>query len=186
MEGVTASSCYMGHDSMSPKYLPGLLMPLIITGMMLLLWAGSQVLARVHPKFSGMQIDQSLNALGMVLMSLYVAVCKAVFNIFECRQNPSAPNTLRSHDGFLCFGEEVQHMLPAAVLGALVYVVVFSSVYVWVIVQAPSKYQDSAGFRLRTHFLLNKWHPERWFWGILFVTRNLICSLIPSLTTDGS
>lgn len=77
-------------------------------------------------------------------------------------------------------------MLPAAVLGALLYVVVFSAVYVWVIVQAPSKYQESAGFRLRTHFLLNKWHPERWFWGILFVARNLICSLIPSMTTDGS
>lgn len=77
-------------------------------------------------------------------------------------------------------------MIPAAVFGALLYVVVFSSVYLWVIVKAPSKFQESASFRLRTHFLLNKWHPEKWFWGILFVTRNLLCSLIPSLTTDGS
>merc|ERR1719159_349579 len=77
-------------------------------------------------------------------------------------------------------------MIPAFCCGVLVYVVVFFSVYVWVIVQAPNKYQDSASFRLRAHFLLNKWHPERWFWGILFVARNLMCSLIPSLTTDGS
>merc|ERR1719486_1661111 len=99
----------------------------------MLFWGGSQVLARLNPRFESMKLDQSINALGMVLMSLYITVCKSVFNIFECRTNPSAPNTLRSHDGFLCFGEGVQGMIPAAVFGALLYVVVFSSVYAWVI-----------------------------------------------------
>jgi hypothetical protein len=114
---------------MGPKYLPGLFLPVIITGIMMSFWALSQILARVSDRFEAMKMDQSINALGMVLMSLYISVCKAVFNIFECRENPSAPNTLRSHDGFLCFGEGVQGMIPAAVIGALVYVVVFSSVY---------------------------------------------------------
>lgn len=171
---------------MGPKYLPGLFLPVSIIGVMMTFWALSQFSVQLSARFEAMKLDQSINALGMVLMSLYISVCKAVFNIFECRQNPSAPNTLRSHDGFICFGDEVQDMIPAAIFGALVYIVVFSSVYVWVVVKAPSKYQDSASFRLRTHFLLNRWHPEKWFWGILFVTRNLICSLIPSLTTDGS
>jgi len=186
LDTTTFSSCHFGHDSMGPKYLPGLFMPVVIIGVMMTFWAVSQILAHLSPQCEAMKMDQSINALGMVLMSLYICVCKAVFNIFECRQNPSAPDTLRSHDGFLCFGDEVQDMIPAAILGALIYVVVLNSVYIWVIVKAPSKYQDSASFRLRAHFLLYKWHPERWFWGILFLTRNLICSLIPSLTTDGS
>lgn len=186
LDTMTSSSCHFGHTSMGPKYLPGLFLPVVITGMMIIFWGASQILSRFSSRFEAMKMDQSINALGMVLMSLYISVCKAVFNIFECRTNPSAPKTLRSHDGFLCFGEGVQGMIPAAVLGALFYVGIFSSVYLWVIVKAPSKYQDSESFRLRTHFLLSKWHPEKWFWGILFVTRNLICSLIPSLTTDGS
>jgi hypothetical protein len=181
-----SSSCHFGHESMGPKYLPGLFFPVVTTGIMITLWASSQILARVSSRFEAMKLDQTVNALGVVLMTMYITVCKAVFNIFECRTNASAPNTLRSHDGFLCFGDDVQVMIPAAVMGALLYVGAFSTVYLWVIVKAPSKYQDSESFRLRTHFLLNKWHPEKWFWGILFVTRNLLCSLIPSMTTDGS
>lgn len=181
-----SSSCHFGHKSMGPKYLPGLLFPVVTTGVMITLWVSSQILARASSRFEAMKMDQTINALGVVLMTMYISVCKALFNIFECRPNPSAPNTLRSHDGFLCFGQDVQTMLPAAVMGAMLYVGAFSTVFLWVIVKAPSKYQESESFRLRTHFLLNKWHPEKWFWGILFVTRNLLCSLIPSITPDGS
>lgn len=186
IDGVTASSCYVGNEGMSPNYLPGLMMPVAITGMMLSLWGISQLLARVAPRFAPMKMDQSINALGMVLMSMYIAVCKAVFNLFECRTNPSAPDTLRSHDGFLCFGDDVMDMMPAAVLGALLYIVAFGALYLWVIARAPAAYQNDAAFRLRTDFLLRRWHPESWFWGIFFLMRNLACSLVPSITTDGS
>jgi hypothetical protein len=163
LDSMSSSSCHFGHESMGPKYLPGLFLPVVITGVMIIFWGASQIIARLWARFEAMQMDQSINAVGMVLMSLYIAVCKSAFNIFECVPNPSAHDTLRSHDGFLCFGEGVQGMIPAAVLGALVYVAVFSSVYAWVIVKAPSKYQESTSFRLQTHFLLNKWHPRNGF-----------------------
>jgi len=85
----------------------------------------------------------------------------------------------------LCMGDDVVDMLPAAVIGALTYIVAFGSLYLWVIRKAPEYYAD-AGFRLRTNFLLQRWHPEFWFWGIIFLLRNLLCSLVPSITTDGS
>lgn len=186
IDGVTASSCYTGKDSLGPSYLPGLLLPVIFTGAMLAMWAVSQLLARASPsRFSPMKRDQSINALGVVLMTMYIAVCKAVFNIFECKENPSAPKTLRSHDGFLCLGADVMGLIPSAVLGALMYIVAFGAVYVWVIARAPSAYQHSAGFRQRTDFLLRRWHPEFWFWGIFFLMRNLACSIVPSVVTDG-
>lgn len=186
MDGMTASSCYFGNDTLSPNYLPGLLLPVIVIGMMLVMWGLSQLLARTSSRFAPMKMDQSINALGMVLMTMYIAVCKAVFNIFECKTNPSAPKTLRSHDGFLCSGDDVVDMIPMAVLGALVYIIAFGALYVWVIARAPSAYQSDAGFRLRTDFLLRRWHPEFWFWGIFFLLRNLACSVVPSISTDGS
>jgi len=182
----SASACYFGYSGMGPKYLPGLMLPIGITGMMLVMWVSSQLLARYHSRFHGMKLDQSLNALGMILMSLYVAVCKAVFNIFECRTNPSATKTLRSHDGFLCLGNDVMKMVPASMVGALLYIVAFNALYIWVIARAPSAYQHQASFRLSTDFLLRRWHPEFWFWGILFTLRNLLCSLIPTILTSGN
>jgi len=186
LEAVTASSCYMGNDTLGPSYLPGLLMPAIITGALMAMLAVSQLLPLASSRFSPMKLDQSINALGMVLMTMYIAVCKAVFNIFECRENPSAPYTLRSHDGFLCLGDDVMGMIPMAVSGALLYIVAFGALYIWVIARAPSAYQNDARFRLRTDFLLGSWHPQFWYWGIFFLVRNLVCSLVPSVLTDGS
>jgi len=55
-----------------------------------------------------------------------------------------------------------------------------------VIARAPSAYQHQASFRLSIDFLLRRWHPEFWFWGILFTLRNLLCSLIPTILTSGN
>lgn len=184
---LTASSCHFGDDELAAKYLPGLLMPVAVVVIM----AGEVVLSRLFNKvkprmFTRWNSDQAINACGLVIMSLYVSVCKAVFNILECRENPSAPQTLRNHDGFHCMGEDVQSVFPALICGVLLYIVAFSAMYVWVIVRAPSAYANDSGFRLRTDFLLRRWHPELWYWGIFFLFRNLLCSLVPSVTTDVS
>lgn len=189
IDGVTALSCYFGNASMRPNYLPGLLMPPILAAMMIALWGATCLLAKCTTKASPMKIDQSINALGVVLMSMYIAVCKATFNIFECRKNPSAPKTLRGHDGYLCMaegGKEALEMMPAAVCGILVYVVAFGTAYTWIIARAPNAYQNNAGFRMRTNFLLHRWHPEFWYWGIFFLLRNLLCSVVPSITPDAT
>lgn len=186
IDGVTALSCYFGKESMQPNYLPGLLMPIFLAAMMVMLWGATQLLAKCVRRITPMKLDQSLNALGMVFMGVYIAVCKAIFNIFECRRNPSAPQTLRSHDGFLCMGDEVKAVLPAFVCGLLLYIIAFGAGYIWIIARAPAAFQNDAGFRVRTHFLLHRWHPEYWYWGIFFLLRNLLCSLVPSITPDGS
>jgi len=184
---LTASSCHFGDDVLAAKYLPGLLMPVAVVVIM----AGEVLLSRLFNKlkprwFTPWSGDQAINACGLVVMSLYVSVCKAVFNILECRENPSAAQTLRNHDGFHCLGDDVQSVFPALVCGVLLYIVAFSAMYIWVIVRAPSAYANDSGFRLRTDFLLRRWHPELWYWGIFFLFRNLLCSLVPSVTTDAS
>jgi len=186
IDGVSALSCYLGKESMQPNYLPGLLMPIFLAAMMMMLWGASRLLAKCVRRITPMKLDQSLNALGMVFMAMYIAVCKAIFNIFECRRNPSAPQTLRSHDGFLCMGDEVKAVLPAFVCGLLLYIVAFGAGYIWIIARAPAAFQNDPGFRVRSHFLLHRWHPEYWYWGIFFLLRNLLCSLVPSITPDGS
>jgi hypothetical protein len=117
---LTASSCHFGDDELAAKYLPGLLMPVAVVVIM----AGEVVLSRLFNKvkprmFTRWNSDQAINACGLVIMSLYVSVCKAVFNILECRENPSAPQTLRNHDGFHCMGEDVQSVFQALFCGVL-------------------------------------------------------------------
>jgi len=121
---LTASSCHFGDDVLAAKYLPGLLMPVAVVVIMAGLVLFSWLFSKVKPKlFSPWNPDQAINACGLVVMSLYVSVCKAVFNVLECRENPCvhdrhtqqslavlecAPDTLRNHDGFICLGEDVR------------------------------------------------------------------------------
>jgi len=60
----------------------------------------------------------------------------------------------------------------------------FASLYIYVIVRAPVLYQEGSGFKQRFGFLLNRWHPRTYYWGVIFLTRNILCSLVPSMTTD--
>lgn len=83
-------------------------------------------------------------------------------------------------------GDEVKAVLPAFVCGLLLYIVAFGAGYIWIIARAPAAFQKDPGFRVRSHFLLHRWHPEYWYWGIFFLLRNLLCSLVPSITPDGS
>eukprot|EP00931_Biecheleriopsis_adriatica_P020916 TRINITY_DN13830_c1_g1_i1.p1 TRINITY_DN13830_c1_g1~~TRINITY_DN13830_c1_g1_i1.p1 ORF type:complete len:807 (+),score=154.43 TRINITY_DN13830_c1_g1_i1:110-2422(+) len=181
---LLAPACYLGSSGLAAKYIPGVLTPVIIASMLLLMVLASHVMAKATDRITPMQPNKVFNTYGVVLMGLYVAVVKSTVNIFEGRTNPSAPATLRAYDGFLYYSDDMISLLPVATLGILVYMVGFASLYVYVIVRAPALYQEGSGFKQRFGFLLNRWHPRTYYWGVIFLTRNILCSLVPSMTTD--
>eukprot|EP00931_Biecheleriopsis_adriatica_P019215 TRINITY_DN13172_c1_g1_i1.p1 TRINITY_DN13172_c1_g1~~TRINITY_DN13172_c1_g1_i1.p1 ORF type:complete len:1242 (-),score=216.78 TRINITY_DN13172_c1_g1_i1:42-3767(-) len=182
---LLATSCYAGGHHLAIKYMPGLIIPINIACMLLLMWGVSHAMARVSSRVSPMQLDQVMNTFGTVLSGLYVAIIKSTLSIFEARSNPSAPPTLRSYDGFYYLGEEMLSLIPAAALGILAYIVGVASLFVWVVLRAPALHQQSSTFKIRFAFLLKRWHPSCWYWGIFFLMRNVLCSLVPSITSDG-
>jgi len=184
---MLSPECHFGHDSLAIRYLPGLFIPLGVVSVMAVMWAGSLVLSQIMSKHvSPMKVDPAINALGAVIMAFYVGICKSVFDVFECRENASAPKTMRGHDGFLCLwdnGPEAQRMLPAAAVAILIYIIAFGAVYIYIVVIAPSRSRD-ASFQTRFAFLLQRWHPACHLWGVVFIMRNVLCSLVPSITPD--
>eukprot|EP00931_Biecheleriopsis_adriatica_P011821 TRINITY_DN1128_c0_g1_i8.p1 TRINITY_DN1128_c0_g1~~TRINITY_DN1128_c0_g1_i8.p1 ORF type:complete len:1253 (+),score=250.76 TRINITY_DN1128_c0_g1_i8:76-3834(+) len=181
---LLAPACYLGSGGLAAKYIPGVLTPVVIASMLLLMMAVAHVLAKRTSRVSPMQPNKVFNTFGVVLMGLYVAVVKSTVNLFEGRTNPSAPATLRAYDGFLYYSDEMVSLVPVAVLGILVYMVGFASLYIYVIVRAPVLYQEGSDFKQRFGFLLNRWHPRTYYWGVIFLSRNILCSLVPSMTTD--
>jgi len=174
-------SCYLGYSPYYALYLPGVTVPVILVTAMFIMWSFSKV-----SRCMEINRDNAVNTLGTVFLALYVGVCKPVFGIFECRGNASAPDTVRMHDGFICFpSAELTSTLPIAVICILVYVVGFVCLYLWVILRAPQKFLASSSFRMKFRFILSRWHPSCWFWGIFVLFRNVLCSLVPSMTADG-
>jgi len=56
IDGVSALSCYLGKESMQPNYLPGLLLPILLAGMMMMLWGVSRLLAKCVRRITPMKL----------------------------------------------------------------------------------------------------------------------------------
>jgi hypothetical protein len=90
-----------------------------------------------------------------------------------------------SYDGFLCWGEEVNGLLPLTIFVILFFVVGGGGIYGYVVVMGPTKYHSSQIFRQRFRFVLARWHPTWYWWGALQVARNLAMCLVPVVTSEG-
>lgn len=139
---------------------------------------------KVVPKIHRMDGDYVVSTMGTVLTALYIAVCKCIVNIFECRQNPSAPTTMSSHDGFMCLDPAIMGVLPVAILGVLVFTIGLPALLAWVLATGPKRYHVDQSFRKRFGFLVNKWNPRWYYWGLIVMLRNLMVSLIAVMTPD--
>jgi hypothetical protein len=90
---------------------------------------------------------------------------------FECNENPSGPATLAQFRDVVCGSDERTAGLPAMVLGILLYLVGFYIVFVWAAYVAPSKWME-INFREQWKFMLTRWRPAVWYWGLALMTRN--------------
>lgn len=182
---ILSISCYTGHGNFTRTYLPGFLAPLVVVLMLLVLVCASSILSRITRRVHPMGWAATVNTLGLVMLAMYVGICKSTFNIFTCRTNPSAPDTMQLYDGYLCLGEAVRPTIPLAIVGVIVYIFASLALFIYVVAVTPSRYQVDEGFRMQYRFLLDRWHPEVWYWGVLNLIRNVLVSLVPAMTTDG-
>jgi len=176
-------SCFFGFGLPS-RYLPGVMVPPFFCLLMFAIWGSSVIGNKIVPKIHRMDGDYMISTMGTVLTALYIAVCKCIVNIFECRKNPSAPTTMSSHDGFMCLDEAILVVLPIAILGILVFTIGLPALLAWVLTTGPKRYHVDLSFRKRFGFLVNKWNPRWYYWGLIVMLRNLLVSLIAVMTPD--
>jgi len=176
-------SCFLGFD-LAARYIPGVMVPPVFCFLMFVIWGVSVIGNKIFSKIHRMDGDYVINTMGTVLTALYIAVCKCIVNVFECRSNPSAPATMKTHDGFMCFDKAILGVLPFAILGILVFTIGLPALLAWVLHTGPKKYHVDLTFRKRFAFLVTKWNPRWYYWGLVIMIRNLLVSLIAVMTTQ--
>jgi len=127
-----------------------------------------------------MKLDPTINTAGMVIQVMYVMQCKDAFAYFNSKENPSGKDTLVSFPDVIFASDEHFGFGPVLITIYLwaAYVIGTYSVFVWVVVNARKKVHNKR-FTARFRFVLARWRPECWFWGLLMLARNLGIALIP-------
>ena len=113
----------------------------------------------------------------MLYSALYISLVKMVVAYFECVPNPSADATLNKYKQVVCHTSDHTTGTPAMALGMIFYVFGFFTLCLWMNIKAPEKFVDKR-FRARCKFLVNRWRADVWYWGSVYMVRNLVLALI--------
>jgi hypothetical protein len=161
-------SCVLGQ-SFEVQYWCSILVPLYVVLSTVIGFGVTQVLP--VPSSWKMRFNQTVSMIGMFMSALYVTLIKVVLLYFECNENPSAPSTLAKFRDTLCDSDERTAGMPAMVIGMLLYLVGFYMAFVWAAFVAPSKWME-VNFREQWKFMLTRWRPAVWYWGVALMSRN--------------
>eukprot|EP00442_Polarella_glacialis_P053660 CAMPEP_0115128128 /NCGR_PEP_ID=MMETSP0227-20121206/50894_1 /TAXON_ID=89957 /ORGANISM="Polarella glacialis, Strain CCMP 1383" /LENGTH=610 /DNA_ID=CAMNT_0002532513 /DNA_START=1318 /DNA_END=3153 /DNA_ORIENTATION=+ len=142
------------------------------------------------------------NCGGIVLQILFVVFCKEAVAFHVVMQHPKAPDTLAGYPDIIHYSPEHLnflwfHVLQVSICIAgfysyVLYVCVvapalqvsicvagFYSYVLYVCVVAPSRMHVDAGFTKRNTFILGRWRPSWYGWGLVTLLRNLLITLVP-------
>jgi len=112
---------------------------------------------------------------------------KHVVTYFECAPNPGSttPDTLANYRDVICDSDERNSAMPAMLFGLLVYCFGFYLLNCYLAWVAPIQWNDSR-FRQYARFLVNRWRPDFWWWGVALLTRNVLVASSGLFGTDVS
>jgi uncharacterized membrane protein len=168
--------CIVGNDFV-PQYYVSLLLPVFIMVIMVIVVPVSSVTPAVSGRGTKVSVDAGLNFLGMVYSALYISLVKIVTSYFECVPNHDAADTLMKYKQVECYSSEHNVGIPMMALGMIFYVVGFFCLCLYLNVIAPTKFKD-ARFRNQCKFLVNRWRVDVWYWGTVYMVRNLCLALV--------
>merc|ERR1711988_191164 len=95
----------------------------------------------------------------------------------------NTPSTLAYYRDVECPSAARDEALGAMIFGMLFYCIGFFVLNAYLAVIAPSKWNDLQ-FRKFTRFLVNRWRPEYWWWGVEVLARNVLVACSGLLSSD--
>ena len=130
----------------------------------------------------GLKREELFNINGLVLMTLYVTLTIVSLLPWQCISNPNGTLTMQTQPGVICFNsEEHTTLMFLSILGMLMYPVPMLAVSIQATVMYPSYVAGGQGLIIvnRYRFIFERFRATRYFFGVLYLCRNTLLSLIP-------
>jgi hypothetical protein len=156
-----------------------------VVGGYMLIFSISWILGKIMPRtIKPMDFDKTLNAMGLVLQCLFVSFAMECATFYVPLDHPSAPNTLVEFPNVVAWSSEHVSMIWLHILQVLVCVVAFFAYVCYICFTASSKLKhDGITKRIlkRNAFILARWRPGWFVWGVLTLMRNMLLCLVPAV-----
>jgi hypothetical protein len=178
--------CAVGNWAVA-LYMVQVLVPYLLLAEVFAMFAASKLVARVLQKPSiSWQTDKMLNAAGQLMQLLFIAFCGIMVKPMQCFRHPNGKRSLKMYPRLLC-GEGGDHsgLLILAAIICFGFILPFVTWCTWGCIKAPSESSNAnAGFLQRFRFLLYRFRPDCWWWGLCFMLRQTILAFVTVLVIE--
>lgn len=172
------TSCFFGTDSPVLYFVSRLLTCPIACILLICSWVLNKMLGRRKP------FNTVMNQCGLLIFAFFLSITRSTLIPFQCVTSPNGSSSMLLHPGIICF-ESKDHALfvwlpvagivtqPVAVLGLATYV----------ICSYPSQVASGKGqrFATRYRFLLHRFKPDAYYYGLVLLYRNALVALMPTV-----
>jgi hypothetical protein len=178
--------CAVGDWAVA-RYLVQVLLPYMLLLEILVLFLGSKLVASILSRPStSWRINETLNVAGQIMQFLFIAFCGIMLKPLQCYRHPNNKWSLKMYPRVLC--DEGGDHLVLMVLGALIgfgFLLPFMTWCVWGCVKAPSESSKAnSEFLQRFRFLLYRFRPDYWWWGLCFLLRQTVLAFASVLLIE--
>lgn len=171
---------------LASSYLMPMSLPLVIAGTFLSWYLLSRSLHFLsRSKFPAFEFSGIVNSTGLITQAIYISICATTVSMLDCYESSvtGTSRVIRSRPYAVCWSAEYKSMVPLIVLGIIFYVVGIFAVFTWAVAVAPSQYVN-AQFRTKIKFLVFKYRPNTWWYGIIYMIRALALSMVSVIFPD--
>jgi len=130
---------------------------------------------------SGMDPGNATNSVLAINQGVLISFANLIFVAFDCYTHPNGQQTLSFFPAVSCHDADYKYFMAVAVFMIFTVLLPFNAFFVYAIL-AMLKYRrdQQASMRLlgRCKIFFKRWRPERWFWGYVFVLRQVFISLV--------
>ncbi|CAE7504109.1 unnamed protein product [Symbiodinium sp. CCMP2592] len=122
-----------------------------------------------------------LNALGLVVMVLYLTICMSMTQPIHCTSNPNGLQTMVTDPAVVCWEPDHIPLALCSLLGLGVYGAGFLAYIVQIVLRYPALVSRGSGLKLLTkyRFLFHRFKDSAYYWGPIFLLQKLVAALVP-------
>lgn len=178
-------ACLFG-DTLVYKYASSMSTPIVIIGLFFSWCPVSFVLNKLSGgKIKTFSFVSTFNATGMVLQAFYISIVYSVVSVAQCYSNPNGKTTLRGSPFVVCGSGEHWGVVVVAFIAFVLYIIGFLCIALWALRRAPTRI-SLINFNTQWKFLLFKYHPSKYWFGIVLMFRSILMTLPPVIFPNDS
>jgi hypothetical protein len=178
--------CAVGNWSVA-LYTVQVLFPYLLLLEILALFAGSKLLAKILKKPSiSWEANKTLNVAGQVMQFLFIAFCGIMIKPLQCFRHPNGRWSMKMFPRVICSeGGDHSGLLVLAACICFGFLLPFVAWCVWGCLKAPSESSNAnTGFLQRFRFLLYRFRPDCWWWGLGVLLRQTTLAFATVLVVE--